>query len=138
MYGATTNRAHVTDPVAKVMSWPVAVVQDETTLPEVAEELAADEVGIVLVLSDGRLAGIVSERDVVAHVAAGADLSHLKAGDVMVTDIVTVESAATIMEAAQALCEGQVRHLPVLEGTRIAGVVSMRDLFTVLVDDAIN
>jgi CBS domain-containing protein len=133
MYGVAPSRAHVTDQVSKVMSWPVATVQDDTTLAEVVEELAADEVGVVLVLLDGRLAGIISERDVVAHVAVGADLTHLSAGDVMSDDLVTVESAATVLEAAQAMGEAQVRHLPVLEGDRIAGVVSMRDLFEVLV-----
>jgi CBS domain-containing protein len=118
------------------MSWPVATVQDDTALDEVIEELAAEEVGVVLVLTKGHLAGIVSERDVIGHVAAGADLSHLTAGDVMSDDLITVESAATILESAQAMDEGSVRHLPVLEGTRIAGVVSIRDLFEVLVRDA--
>jgi CBS domain-containing protein len=137
MYGGTTSRAHVSDPVAKVMSWPVAIVQDETTLAEAIEELAADEVGIVLVLSKGHLTGILSERDVIAHVSAGADLSHLTAGDVMSADLVTVESAATVLDAGQAMNEAGVRHLPVLEGTRIAGVVSMRDVFEVLLGDAL-
>jgi CBS domain-containing protein len=136
IYAATTSGAHVTDPVGRVMSWPVATVQDDTALDEVIEELAAEEVGVVLVLTKGHLAGIVSERDVIGHVAAGADLSHLTAGDVMSDDLITVESAATILESAQAMDEGSVRHLPVLEGTRIAGVVSIRDLFEVLVRDA--
>jgi CBS domain-containing protein len=135
MYGSTTRRAHRGDPVSRVMSWPVAVVQDDTTLEGVAEELAADEVGLVLVLSGGRLAGVVSERDLVAHAAVGADLTHLNAADVMTTEPVTVESAATVLEAAQAMRAADVRHLPVMEGDRIAGVLSMRDLFAVLVDD---
>jgi CBS domain-containing protein len=117
MYGATTSGAHLSDPVAKVMSWPVATVQVDTALSDVIEELASDEVGVVLVLVKGRLVGIVSERDVIAHLSNGVDPSHLNAGDVMSNDLLTVESAATVLEAAQAMTEGQVRHLPVLDGT---------------------
>jgi len=80
--------------------------------------------------------GMISERDVIPHVAAGADLAHLSAGDVMVIDLVTVEDEATVLEAAQAMDESQIRHLPVMRGTRLAGVVSMRDLLTVLLGDA--
>jgi CBS domain-containing protein len=136
MYGAMINRSHCGDPVAKVMSWPVATVDDGATLAEVVEELAADEIGVVLVLAAGRLVGMISERDVIPHVAAGADLAHLSAGDVMVIDLVTVEDEATVLEAAQAMDESQIRHLPVMRGTRLAGVVSMRDLLTVLLGDA--
>ena len=55
-------------------------------LSQVAEVLAADEVGAVPVLASGSLVGLVSERDVVSHVAVGADLSHLTAGEVMSTE----------------------------------------------------
>ena len=136
MYGVMTHRSHCGDPVAKVMSWPVATVDEGATLAEVVEELAADEIGVVLVLAAGRLVGVISERDVIPHVAAGSDLAHLSAGDVMAVDLVTVEDQATVLEAAQAMAESQIRHLPVMKGTRLAGVVSMRDLLTVLLGDA--
>jgi CBS domain-containing protein len=116
--------------------WPVATLDLDATVSEVAEALAADEIGAVCVTDDGRLAGIVSERDVVAHVAAGADLSHVTAGEVMSSDVVTVSSHDSVLVAARQMEKAQVRHLPVMDEGRFAGIVSMRDLFTVLADDA--
>ncbi len=122
------------DPVARVMSWPVATIDHEATLQEAAEALAADNIGVLLVLSDGALVGIVSERDVVVHVAAGADLTHLSVGEVMAGDLVTTPPQAAIATAALAMAEADVRHLPVVRGRLLAGMVSIRDVVPVLVD----
>jgi CBS domain-containing protein len=120
--------------IRRVMVWPVATIDAGATLAEAAEALAAVEVGAMCVIEDGRLAGIVSERDVVTHVAAGADLTHLTAGEVMSNDLVTVSPDDSVLEAAKRMEDAQVRHLPVLDGGDIAGIISMRDLFAVLVD----
>ena len=120
------------DPVARVMSWPVATIDHEASLEEAAEALAADNIGVLLVLNDGALVGIVSERDIVVHVAAGADLTHLRVGEVMAGDLVTTPPQAAIATAALAMAEADVRHLPVLDGQLIAGLVSIRDLVPVL------
>jgi CBS domain-containing protein len=133
MYARPAHRVRSTDPLRHVMVWPVAVVEASATLTEVAEALAADEIGALCVTENGVLAGIVSERDVVAHVAAGADPEHLTAGDVMSSDLVTVTPETTVRDAGLKMHESQVRHLPVLVGEDMAGIVSMRDLFDVLV-----
>jgi CBS domain-containing protein len=117
------------------MSWPVAAIDHEATLAEAAEALAADNIGVLLVLRDGRLAGIISERDVIAHVALGTDLSHLLVGEAMAEDLVTIAPETTISSAARTMDECDVRHLPVVEGSLIAGVVSVRDLVPVLTAD---
>jgi CBS domain-containing protein len=122
------------DPVARVMSWPVATIDSDATLEEAAEALAADNIGVLLVLRDGALAGIVSERDVVVHVAAEADLTHLRVGEVMAGDLVTTPPDATIAAAALTMADADVRHLPVLDGQLIAGLVSIRDLVPVLAE----
>jgi CBS domain-containing protein len=133
MYGRTSDVVRATDSVRATMRWPVTTVEAGVSLTEVAETLAADEVGALLVDENGVLAGIVSERDVVAHVAAGADLAHLTAGEVMSSDLITIEPGTTVREAATAMADAEVRHLPVLEHGEIAGIVSMRDLFAALV-----
>ena len=121
-------------PVRTIMSWPVATIDHAATMTEVVEALAADEIGVVLVLREGRLVGILSERDVVARVGAGADLSHLLAGEVMTAELTSVQGDTTILAGARAMAQAGVRHLPVLEGNLLAGVVSTRDVMTVLVD----
>jgi CBS domain-containing protein len=128
--------AHPYDPVSRVMSWPVATIDHEATLEEAADALAADNIGVLLVLREGALVGIVSERDIVVHVAAGSDLSHLQVGEVMSGDLVTTPPETSISATARAMADADVRHLPVLQGNLIAGVVSMRDLVPVLADEA--
>jgi CBS domain-containing protein len=121
-------------PVSTIMSWPVATIDHDATVEEAAEALATDDLGALLVLRDGDPAGILSERDVVAHVAAGSDLSHLHVGEVMAGDLVTVQAEQSVLEAARAMAEAGVRHLPVLQGRLIAGMLSIRDLLPVLAD----
>ena len=133
MYTRTLTKVTPASQVRSVMVWPVATVDGGATLSEVAEALAADEIGALCVTGDGNLAGIVSERDVVAHVATGADPAHLSAADVMSNDLVTVAPDDSVLVAARRMVDAQVRHLPVLDDGLIAGIVSMRDLFTVLV-----
>ena len=101
-------------PVSTIMSWPVATSTTWHTGGGGAEALAADSIGALVVLSEGRLAGIISERDVVTHIAAGTDLSHLLTGEAMASDLVTVQSDDTILMAARAMAEADIRHLPVL------------------------
>jgi CBS domain-containing protein len=137
MYGSTTHHAGPTDPVADVMTWPVATIDTESALELAVLELAEDEIGAVLVLSDdGRPVGMLSERDVVAHVAAGADLGHLSVGEVMSPELITVQVTESVADAARVMVETQVRHLPVLDGSRIAGLVSIRDLVAALLEPA--
>lgn len=129
----STNYPHPDRAVSTVMSWPISTIDHGATLEEAAEALAADEIGAVLVLGDeDDLVGILSERDVVQHVAAGATLAHLDVGEVMSTDLVTAQVDDTLLAAAQIMSEAGVRHIPVLSGSLIAGMLSMRDLFDVL------
>lgn len=126
----TTPRADA--PVSKVMSWPIASIDHESTLSQAIEALAADSIGVVIVLREGDLAGILSERDVVSHLAAGADPEHLLVGEAMTGDIVTVQADATILDATRLMAEAEVRHLPVLRDRLLAGLVSMRDVVPIL------
>jgi CBS domain-containing protein len=131
-YPRTTRQVQPGDRVSSVMSWPVATVEDTDSVVEVARELDADEIGAVLVLHDGSLVGLVSERDIAGHVADQEDLSRLTAGEVMSQELVTVSPETPIVEAARIMNVAQVRHLPVVSDALIAGILSMRDLFDVL------
>jgi len=129
----STQRTRPDHPVERLMIWPVATVPAEATLLEIADALAADEIGAVLVVQGPRLVGVVSERDIVSHLAAGATASHLTAADVMATDIVSIAPGDSVLAAAVTMRDAGVRHVPVLDAeARIAGIVSMRDLLDVL------
>jgi CBS domain-containing protein len=122
----------VDDPVNALMRWPVAGVEDTDSLVVVSQVLAGNEIGAVPVLHYGALVGMVSERDIAAHMADEADPNHLTAGDVMSHDLVTVTPEAPIIEAARIMREAQVRHLPVVSDAVVTGILSMRDIFDVL------
>ena len=136
MFTSSKRSIHPSDAIARIMVWPVATVPGEATLLEVAESLAADGIGAIGVVENGHLAGVVSERDVVIHLAQGANPEHVTAADVMTTDLVTAHPNDQILDTARRMVEAQIRHLPVIEEDKIAGFVSMRDVFEVLIDVA--
>jgi CBS domain-containing protein len=136
-YAHTVRYVHLGEPINALMSWPVAVVETTDSLAEVARALAENEVGAVLVLLDGELVGVVSERDLTAATAAGAQGGlQVTAADVMTRDLVTVPPEAPLVEAARIMREAHVRHLPVVSDGFITGVLSMRDLFEVMLREA--
>jgi CBS domain-containing protein len=136
-YGRIVRHVHPREPVNALMSWPVAAVEATDPLDQVARALAENEIGAVLVLLDGELVGVVSERDLTADAAAGHDGNvHLSAADVMSPDLVTVPPEAPLVEAARIMREAHVRHLPVVSDGLVAGMLSMRDLFDVLLHHA--
>ncbi|KAE8763869.1 CBS domain-containing protein [Georgenia thermotolerans] len=123
----------VTQPVSGLMSSPVAAVDAGATLREVAEAMAANEIGAVTVLADGHLAGIVSERDVVTHLADGAHPDHLLAADMFTAEFVSAAPEDRLLDVARRMVAARVRHVPVLEDGQAVGMVSMRDVAAVLV-----
>jgi len=136
MYFSSKRSMHPTDAIARIMVWPVATVAGEASLREVAESLAADGIGALGVVQHGHLVGVVSERDVVNHLAQGANPEHVTAAEVMSTDLVTAHPNDLIIDTARRMVEASIRHLPVIDEDNIAGFVSMRDIFEVLLDVA--
>jgi CBS domain-containing protein len=132
----STRETRPSDAVRQVMMWPVAVTPCGTTLRQVAESLTADEIGILPVISNGHVVGVVSERDVVQHLANGAEPDHALVEDIMTTDLLEITPETPIADAAHLMIEGGVRHLPVLDDGAVAGIVSVRDVLAVLVKAA--
>ena len=133
MSRTTPSRVRPTDPVGSVMtSGPVTVGPGES-LPSVVRGLVADEVGALLVATPRGPVGLLSERDVLAALASRQEYADVQAGEAMTTDLVTVGVDAPVLDAARAMVEAGVRHLPVLDGDRVVGIVSVRDVLAVLV-----
>jgi CBS domain-containing protein len=114
---------------------PVAVtVEASASLREMAVQMTANDVGLVVVTGQGRLLGVVSERDIVRALADDADPDDDRAEDVMAIEVVSAHPDTTITAAVGLMVEGGIRHLPVVEDGRVVGVVSMRDLAALLGD----
>jgi len=124
-------RVQADDPVNSLMHWPVACVQDADSIVDVSRALVSNEIGVVLVLHNRVLVGVVSERDLAARLTTMGMPGDVPALDVMSTELVTVPPETPILEAARIMREAHVRHLPVVSDGVVAGIISMRDLFEV-------
>jgi len=117
------------------MSRDLLTVSPQVPLTEVAKRMVSRDVGAVMVVDDGRLVGILTERDVLRAVAAGLDDSTL-VSDCMTKDPDTLESDETTRQAATLMIHGGFRHLPIMEGDQVVGMLSIRDLMRVVLDDS--
>jgi len=108
----------------------VVSVAPEASIMEIATIISSRRIGAVMVLADhGGLAGIVSERDVVKALAKeGAKALELTASDLMTRQVTTVTMQTSIDHAMEIMDAGYFRHLPVMDGGELAGIVSIRDL----------
>lgn len=126
---------HPDDPIRLLVSSSTATIEPTATLHELARQLDRECVGALMVMPDERVSGVVSERDVVHAVAAGGALDDVWAADVMTEEPVRVDVEDTIAEAAERMLAEGVRHLPVVDGTGLVGVVSIREVLRVFVDE---
>ena len=92
--------------------------------------LAEHRIGAVVVSPDGAtVAGIISERDVVRALrTAGAALLDTPIGELMTTDVVTADPGDAVEDLMRLMTERRIRHLPIVAGTRLAGLVSIGDV----------
>ena len=109
-------------------------IRPEATVFEALEQMADKNVGSLVVIEDGAIVGIFSERDyarkVILHGHASRDL---KVRAVMSTDLVTVEPEQNLSDCMRLMTEHRVRHLPVLEHGKQIGVVSIGDVVKAVV-----
>jgi CBS domain-containing protein len=100
------------------------------TARTVAEAIVSERTGAVVVLEDGKLAGIISERDIVGRVVAkGLDPANVAVADVMTRDVRTVTESISVRRALEMMAQGRFRHLPVVNASgQVFGMLSMRDL----------
>ncbi len=106
-------------------------VEDHETVSEVARRMAARHIGAILVMSDGKLGGVFSERDLMVRVVlAGLDPATTQVSTVMSRNLATVEDSAPVESAMEIMHQHSCRHLPVLREREVAGFLSMRDVMT--------
>ena len=116
------------------MTRSLLTVSPEATLGEAAARMAERGVGAVVVLEGDAIAAILTERDVMRAVASGSDGSAAVA-DWMTRHPDTIEPTDTTDHAASLMIHGGFRHLPVIEDGIVVGIVSIRDLMRVALDD---
>ena len=121
-------------PIVDVMSARLVQVEPSATVREAARRMTDEGVGSVAVCDGSRLAGIFTERDVLRLAAAGTDLDSTSVEDEMTRTLVTVSAEDDIVAAARLMGERRIRHLPVVQGENLLGVVGIRDVLGALAE----
>ncbi len=109
----------------------VHTISTTATLKDMVREMLALHIGSLLVINpdDDAVVGIITERDLLRNLARySADWENVKIGDVMNTDIILASPGDTIDHVMNQMTEHRIRHLPVMDGGQLAGVLSMGDI----------
>lgn len=112
----------------------VFAVSPDTTVLDALRLMADKDVGAVVVLSSGRLVGIFTERDYARKVVlVGKASRNLPVSEIMSTDVVTIDPSWTTDRCMALMDERRIRHLPVVDGGKVVGVVSIRAVVSAIV-----
>ena len=115
--------------VEEIMTRDPRTVEIGDSLVDAARAMREGDIGNVIVTDGGRVAGIVTDRDIVVRaIAEGREPGSTRAGDVCSSDPRTLEPGESVEAAAQVMGENRIRRLPVVRDGALVGVVSLGDL----------
>jgi citrate synthase len=117
--------------IADVMSRPAVTAQAAELVTEAATRMEERRVGSVVVVDGNRPVGILTERDMIRVASSGTDLATAKVGEWMTPQPDTITPDVEVSEAWRSFSERGYRHIPVVNGTELVGIVTMRDLMRV-------
>jgi CBS domain-containing protein len=121
-------------PLADVMTTRLVQAAPGESVREAIRRMSEAGVGSVAVCAGPRLVGILTERDVLQLAARGADLDAVPVGDAMTEKVLTASPDDDILGAARLMGERHIRHLPVVEGENLLGIVGIRDVVGALAE----
>ena len=106
------------------------------TVAEAVAKMAEMSIGSLLVMQDGALCGIVTERDYARKVVAGGvSTENTLVADIMTAEVLTTDVDQNIDECMMLMTEKRIRHLPVVDGDTVLGIISIGDLMKAIVSD---
>ena len=109
------------------MATNFAVVSSDMPIPDAARRMMEIDTGAAAVVDGGTFLGVISERDILALVRDGAEVS-ASVGDCMTRHVMTAAPTTSLPEAMALMVDGRFRHLPIVQDGRVIGMISMRDL----------
>jgi CBS domain-containing protein len=115
--------------VEEIMTTNPRTVNADDTVLQAAQVMRDSDIGDVVVVEDGQVAGIVTDRDIVVRsVADGRDADSTTVGDIATTGIQAIEPEASVDDALRTMREDDIRRLPVAKNGRPVGIVTLGDL----------
>lgn len=120
--------------ILRIKGEQVWSIPPETSVLDALQALAEKRVGALLVLEDGQIAGIVSERDFVRRIAVEKTCElNRPVREVMTKDVVTITPGEDIEDCMELMTEKHIRHLPVVEEGSLVGLVSIGDVVKAMI-----
>ena len=120
--------------IADVMTFRVVTVTPDDPVRLAIARMLEESIGAVAVCEGERLVGIFTERDVLRLAGEGSEFLGLRVGDVMTRNPVTLRSDDDVLEAARLMGDRKIRHVPVLEGENLLGMIGIREVMRTLVE----
>lgn len=115
----------------EIMTNDVYTTGREKPVAEVAASMLKGQFGSAVVMEGATMMGIFTERDVIRAAASGADLTSSPIAEWMTNDVVTADADMGVDEATEVMMSQGFRHLPIVEGKSMIGIVSLRDILRV-------
>jgi len=123
------GESRITLKVGDVMVREVITIDENATVKEAAEVMNKFEIGCLIAVRKGKAVGIITERDLLKRVVAEArDVNKTKVKDVMSSPLVVVEPDLDLEEAVKLMFQMKIKKLPVVDGKRLVGLVSLTDI----------
>ena len=124
--------------LGEIMMKDVYSTTADTSVLAAAQAMVKGRFGSAIILEGGWLAGIFTERDVLRAAASGKDLSSTPVSEWMTKDPQTATADMESEEAAQIMAANGFRHLPVIDGNNVLGIVSLRDVMGARIGRAVR
>lgn len=114
--------------IKDMMNRNVQTIGPESTVQKAAELMMNNSIGSLIVVKDEKLAGIITERDVMKVIVDGRDPKETKIRDAMTSNVVFISPDKDVSDAAELMAKHKIKKLPVVEGSRLVGIVTATDL----------
>ena len=114
--------------VHEIMVRKVITAKPTSNLTDIARLMQKSRIGSVIIITNGKPVGILTESDFIRLVARKTDMKNALSEDFMNRDIITCDSSITVLDALMVMRSEKIRHLPVVRKGKLVGVISIRDL----------
>lgn len=117
--------------VKDIMEESVHTISPDFSVKKAAEAMSKRKIGSLIVVSETKLEGIITERDIMSKVVSiGKDPSTVKVKEIMTKDVIFIEPDSDIDEAAETMTKNEIKKLPVIYQNRLIGIVTAMDIVT--------
>ena len=121
------------DLVSALMSTKVVTVKSTDKVGKALQVMVRHKIGSIIIVEKGKPVGILTERDVSTRVAKGQNVRGMIVRNIMSKPLVTIGPSAEVSQAVEQMVRKDIRRLPVMEGDKLLGMVTERDIFRYLV-----